>query len=184
MAGATMVPEPVFDVDVVLQRVADERISVLPGPPTIFQSILDHPKRDAFDLSSLRLVVTGAAVVPVELVEALRSELGIETVLTAYGLTEATGTVTMCRRGDSAEVISATSGRAIPDVEVRIVDADGAEVATGRAGRDRGARLQRDVRLLPTTPRPPRRPSTPTAGCTPATSASSTPTATWPSPTG
>ena len=134
MAGATMVPEPVFDVDVVLQRVSDERISVLPGPPTIFQSILDHPKRDAYDLSTLRLVVTGAAVVPVELVEALWSDMGIETVLTAYGLTEATGTVTMCRRGDSAEVISATSGRAIPDVEVRIVDADGHEVATGDAG--------------------------------------------------
>jgi acyl-CoA synthetase (AMP-forming)/AMP-acid ligase II len=79
-------------------------------------------------------VVTGAAVVPVELVESLWSEMGIETVLTAYGLTEATGTVTMCRRGDSAEVISATSGRAIPDVEVRIVDADGNEVATGEAG--------------------------------------------------
>ena len=134
MAGATMVPEPVFDVDVVLQRVADERISVLPGPPTIFQSILDHPKRDAFDLSTLRLVVTGAAVVPVELVESLWSDMGIETVLTAYGLTEATGTATMCRRGDSAEVISGTSGRAIPDVEVRIVDADGSEVATGEAG--------------------------------------------------
>jgi acyl-CoA synthetase (AMP-forming)/AMP-acid ligase II len=134
MAGATMVPEPVFDVDVVLQRIADERISVLPGPPTIFQSILDHPKRHAYDLSSLRLVVTGAAVVPVELVEALWSEMKIETVLTAYGLTEATGTVTMCRRGDTAEVISATSGRAIPDVEMRIVDADGREVATGEAG--------------------------------------------------
>ena len=134
MAGATMVPEPVFDVDVVLQRVSDERVSVLPGPPTIFQSILDHPRRDASDLSSLRLVVTGAAVVPVELVEALWSDLGIETVLTAYGLTEATGTVTMCRRGDSAEVISATSGRAIPDVEVRIVDGGGVEVPTGEAG--------------------------------------------------
>lgn len=134
MAGATMVPEPVFDVDVVLQRVSDERISVLPGPPTIFQSVLDHPKRDAFDLSTLRLVVTGAAVVPVDLVEALWSDLGIETVLTAYGLTEATGTVTMCRRGDTAEVISATSGRAIPDVEVRIVDADGNELAVGEAG--------------------------------------------------
>ena len=60
--------------------------------------------------------------------------MGIETVLTAYGLTEATGTVTMCRRGDSAEVISATSGRAIPDVEMRIVDADGAEVPAGEAG--------------------------------------------------
>jgi HIP---CoA ligase len=134
MAGATMVPEPVFDVDVVLQRVSDERISVLPGPPTIFQSILDHPKRDAYDLATLRLVVTGAAVVPVELVEALWSDLGIETVLTAYGLTEATGTVTMCRRGDSAAVISATSGRAIPDVEVRVVDAEGDPVAPGGAG--------------------------------------------------
>jgi acyl-CoA synthetase (AMP-forming)/AMP-acid ligase II len=134
MAGATMVPEPVFDVDVVLQRVADERISVLPGPPTIFQSILDHPKRDAYDLSTLRLVVTGAAVVPVELVESLWSEMDIETVLTAYGLTEATGTVTMCRRGDSAELISATSGRVIPDVEMRIIDPDGQEVATGQAG--------------------------------------------------
>ena len=68
ITGATMVPEPVFDVDVVLQRVSDERISVLPGPPTIFHSILEHPRRDAFDLTSLRLVVTGAAVVPVELV--------------------------------------------------------------------------------------------------------------------
>ena len=134
MAGATMVPEPVFDVDVVLQRIADERISVLPGPPTIFQSILDHPLRDAYDLSTLRLVVTGAAVVPVELVESLWSDMDIETVLTAYGLTEATGTVTMCRRGDSAEVISATSGRVIPDVEMHIVDADGQEVATGQAG--------------------------------------------------
>jgi acyl-CoA synthetase (AMP-forming)/AMP-acid ligase II len=78
--------------------------------------------------------VTGAAVVPVELVEALSSEVGIETVLTAYGLTEATGTVTMCRRGDPAQVISATSGRAIPDVEVRVVDGTGTEVPTGEAG--------------------------------------------------
>src|ERR1019366_6618490 len=58
----------------------------------------------------------------------------VETVLTAYGLTEATGTVTMCRRGDSAAVISGTSGRAIPDVEVRIVDADGTECKGGEAG--------------------------------------------------
>ena len=68
MTGATMVPEPVFDVDRVVERIEQERISVLPGPPTIFQSILDHPDRKTFELSSLRLVVTGAAVVPVELV--------------------------------------------------------------------------------------------------------------------
>ncbi len=134
MTGATMVPEPVFDVDAVLARVAEERISVLPGPPTIFRSLLDHPDRSTVDLSSLRLVVTGAAVVPVELVEGLWSDLGVETVLTAYGLTEATGTVTMCRRGDPAEVIAGTSGRAIPDVEVRIVGGDGAEVPVGASG--------------------------------------------------
>jgi acyl-CoA synthetase (AMP-forming)/AMP-acid ligase II len=134
MAGATMVAEPVFDVARVVERIGQERISVLPGPPTIFQSILDHPDRATFELDTLRLVVTGAALVPVELVRGLWSELGIETVLTAYGLTEACGTVTMCRRGDSAEVIAGTSGRAIPDVEVRIVEPGGAEVARGGAG--------------------------------------------------
>jgi acyl-CoA synthetase (AMP-forming)/AMP-acid ligase II len=134
MSGVTMVPEPVFNVDEVLRRIEQEHISVLPGPPTIFGSILDHPDRKNFDLASLRLVVTGAAPVPVELVRALWSDLGIETVLTAYGLTEATGTVTMCRRGDPAEVISGTSGRAIPDVAVRIVDPKGVELARGEAG--------------------------------------------------
>jgi acyl-CoA synthetase (AMP-forming)/AMP-acid ligase II len=134
MTGATILPEPVFDVEAVAQRIGKESISVLPGPPTIFQSLLDLHDRDRFDLTSLRLVVTGAAVVPVELVERLWSDLGVETVLTAYGLTEATGTVTMCRRGDSAEVISGTSGRAIPDVSVRIVDDKGVEVARGEAG--------------------------------------------------
>jgi acyl-CoA synthetase (AMP-forming)/AMP-acid ligase II len=134
MAGATMVPEPVFDVDRLLRRIEEEQISVLPGPPTIFQSILDHPDRKGFDLSTLRLVVTGAALVPVELVERLWSDLDIETVLTAYGLTEACGTVTMCRRGDSAEIIAGTSGRAIPDVEVRIVDQLGSHQPTGEAG--------------------------------------------------
>ncbi len=79
-------------------------------------------------------MVTGAAVVPVELVKGLWSDLGIETVLTAYGLTEATGTVTMCRRGDPAEVIAGTSGRAIPDVDVRIVGPAGAELPQGEAG--------------------------------------------------
>ncbi|MCX2183291.1 FadD3 family acyl-CoA ligase [Streptomyces sp. SKN60] len=120
LRGAVMVPQPVFSVDTVLANIAAERISVLPGPPTLHQSLLDHPSRTAHDLSSLRLVVTGAAVVPLRLVERLRSELGVGTVLTAYGLSEASGIVTMCRRGDPAEVIAHTSGRAIPGTEVRL----------------------------------------------------------------
>ncbi len=118
MRGATMVPQPVFTIDTALANIAAERISVLPGPPTLHQSLLDHPARDQYDLSALRLVVTGAAVVPLRLVERLRGELGVDTVLTAYGLSEASGIVTMCRRGDPAQVIASTSGRAIPGTEV------------------------------------------------------------------
>ncbi|MFJ2744284.1 FadD3 family acyl-CoA ligase [Streptomyces sp. NPDC087440] len=123
--GATMVPQPVFNVDTVLANIAAERISVLPGPPTLHQSLLDHPARASHDLTALRLVVTGAAVVPLQLVERLRSELHIATVLTAYGLSEASGFVTMCRRGDAPSTIATTSGRAIPGTEVRVDAAPG-----------------------------------------------------------
>ncbi|WP_053708452.1 FadD3 family acyl-CoA ligase [Streptomyces sp. NRRL B-3648] len=125
MRGATMIPQPVFNVDTALANIAAERISVLPGPPTLHQQLLDHPARDAHDLSTLRLVVTGAAVVPLRLVERLREELGVGTVLTAYGLSEAAGIVTMCRRGDDPALIASTSGRAIPGTEVRVVGPTG-----------------------------------------------------------
>ncbi|MFD0270059.1 FadD3 family acyl-CoA ligase [Streptomyces sp. NPDC127106] len=134
MRGATMVPQPVFNVDTALANIAAERISVLPGPPTLHQSLLDHPQRNHHDLSTLRLVVTGAAVVPLRLVERLRGELRIDTVLTAYGLSEAGGIVSMCRRGDPAEVIAATSGRAVPGTEIRIADGDGRPLPAGEAG--------------------------------------------------
>jgi HIP---CoA ligase len=134
MRGATILPHPVFDVSSVLRRVAEERVTMLPGPPTLYQSILDHPERGVHDLSSLRLAVTGAAVVPVEMIRRMRSELTFQTILTAYGLTEATGVVTMCREGDDAVTIATTSGRAIPGVEVRIVEDGGNEAARGEPG--------------------------------------------------
>jgi acyl-CoA synthetase (AMP-forming)/AMP-acid ligase II len=134
LRGGTIVPQPVFDVGTTLELIARERISVLPGPPTLYQSILDTPGRDAVDLSSLRLAVTGAAVVPVALVERMRAELTFDTVLTAYGLTEATGTATMCRRDDDAVTIATTSGRAIPDTEVRVVDTDNRPLPCGEPG--------------------------------------------------
>ncbi len=133
MAGAAVVPEPVFDATAVMERIAAERITVLPGPPTLYQTLLADPGRAKHDLTSLRLGVTGAAIVPVELVQAMRDELGFDTVLTAYGLTESCGTVTMCRRRDPPEIVAATSGRAIPGLEVRAVS-DGREVPTGEPG--------------------------------------------------
>ncbi|CAM5491973.1 FadD3 family acyl-CoA ligase [Streptomyces tanashiensis] len=122
MRGAVIVPQSVFTVDTVLANIAAERITVLPGPPTLHQSLLDHPARPAHDLSTLRLVVTGAAVVPLRLVERLRTELGVGTVLTAYGLSEASGIVTMCRRDDPDETVATTSGRPVPGTELRLSD--------------------------------------------------------------
>ena len=119
VSGAALVPQAVFDAGEAMRLVAAERITVLPGAPTIYQMILDHPERGALRLSSLRLAVTGAADVPVALIERMRRELTFETVLTAYGLTEAV-VATMCRPGDAPEVISGTSGRAAAGFEVRI----------------------------------------------------------------
>lgn len=134
IAGVTIVPEPVFDVPTIMRRVTDERITILPGPPTVFQSILHHPDFDSFDLSSLRLSVTGAAVVPVEVIRQMKEDLGIATVVTGYGLTETTGTVSMCRHDDSLEVIATTVGRPLPGVEIRIVDDDGTILPDGSPG--------------------------------------------------
>ena len=134
MTGATMIPHPVFDVPSVMARVPQERISMLPGPPAIYQTILNHPDLESFDMSTLRLAVTGAAPVPVPMIEAMRERLGFEVIVTGYGLTEASGIATMCRHDDPPETISATSGRAIEDVEVRVVGPDGAELPRGEPG--------------------------------------------------
>ncbi len=118
--GATLIPQLTFDPEQAMAAVADHRITVLPGPPTIYQTLLDHPKRVDYDLSSLRFAVTGAAVVPVVLIERMQTELDIDIVLTAYGLTEANGFGTMCRSDDDAVTVATTCGRPIADFELRI----------------------------------------------------------------
>ena len=123
LTGATIVPQLVFDAGQAMRLIEAERITVFPGAPTIYASILDHPDRDRRDLSSLRLAVTGAAVVPVALVERMRAELSFDSVLTAYGLTEAV-VVTMCRPGDDPQTVATTSGRATAGFEIRIAPAD------------------------------------------------------------
>ena len=133
LQGATIVPVPVFDVPTVLSLVETERITVLPGAPTIYRSILDHPERDRFDLHTLRVAITGAADIPVALIEEMRAVLPFRSILTGYGLTEA-GTCTGTRPDDDAETIATTAGRAMPGLEVVIADADGREVERGTPG--------------------------------------------------
>jgi HIP---CoA ligase len=125
--GATLIPHLTFDPLRTLQAIEQHRITVLPGPPTIYQTLLDHPARGDYDLSSLRFAVTGAATVPVVLVERMQSELDIDIVLTAYGLTEANGMGTMCRADDDAVTVATTCGRPFADFELRIDGAGGGE---------------------------------------------------------
>ena len=118
--GATLIPQLTFDPEGAMRAVQEQRITVLPGPPTIYQVLLDHPKRGDYELSSLRFAVTGAAVVPVVLIERMQTELDFDIVLTAYGLTEANGFGTMCRADDDAATVATTCGRPIADFELRI----------------------------------------------------------------
>lgn len=134
LRGATVYPEAVFDADALAQRVVRERITVLPAPPTVFQALLDGRGASARRLDGLRVAVTGATMVPPTLIEAMRRELGIQRVLTGYGLTETCGVVTMTTEEDSADTVATTCGRALPGVEIRCVDDAGEPVPAGEEG--------------------------------------------------
>ena len=134
IVGATVYPEQVFDGDKVLARIQHDRINFLPGPPTLFLTMLAHPRLREFDISSLRAAVTGASTVPPVLISRMREELGIANVTTAYGLTECGGCATVCHPEDSVETVALTCGRALPGTEVRCVDEQGQTVPTGQAG--------------------------------------------------
>lgn len=134
ITGATILPQRVFDVDRTMRLVEEERVTALPGPPTLYATILDHPGRADHDLSSVRLAVTGAAVVPVALIERMRAELTFDTIITAYGLTECCGTATVNPVDADPETIATTVGRALPGTEVAVMDAAGALLGPGEPG--------------------------------------------------
>jgi acyl-CoA synthetase (AMP-forming)/AMP-acid ligase II len=127
LRGATMLPLAVFDVDTVVDLIERERITMLPGPPTLYHSLLTV--RDKAKLSTLRAGVTGAADIPVELVRRIHDELPFQTLMTGYGLTES-GNVTLSRPGDSFEDVATTAGLPCEGVQVRIAD-DGEVLVRG-----------------------------------------------------
>lgn len=123
--GAACFPLPALDVARAAALVAAERITVLPGPPTLFVSFLQDPALRAAGyapLRSLRVAVTGAATIPPALIARMRQDLGIATVLTGYGLTESCGVVTMSHAADPPARVAETCGSAIPGVEIRIAE--------------------------------------------------------------
>ncbi len=133
LTGAVAVPMAQFDVAEAIRLIEHEKISFLPGPPTIFQMLLAEKDKQPFDTGSLRGGTTGAATVPPVLVERIRDELGIRDIITAYGMTECVN-ITSCRPGDPAETIAQTCGAAIPGNEVIIASEDGKELPRGETG--------------------------------------------------
>ena len=131
----TVIPPTPWTAAETLQLMAAEGVTVGQGVPTQWRLVLDHPAFDTTDLSALRIAGTGAATVPPDLVREMERRLGCPVVI-GYTSTEAaitTGTVP----GDDAEVIARTVGRARVNVELEVVDDDGAGCATGVVGRVR-----------------------------------------------
>lgn len=132
--GATIVPMPVFDVAETVRQIEHNRITFLPGPPTIYQSLLQELHGDkARDFSSLRVAVTGAAPVAPALVERMRNELGMQNIVNGYGMTEC-GAISMTGQGDDAETVAHTCGYPLPGIEVRCVDDEGNDLPAGEPG--------------------------------------------------
>lgn len=133
VAGTTIYPVITFDADELLELIQSARISVLPGAPTLFTSLLNHPRLAEYDLSSLRFSIAGAATVPRTLFKRMRDELGFTSVNQAYGLTEAV-VVTQSRPGEDPLHIAETTGPPVEGMQLRIVDPAGEELPTGAEG--------------------------------------------------
>jgi len=133
--GVTAIPVSVFNPQHALELIADEKVSILCGPPTLFEDLLDAQRDAAYDLSSLRLTMPAAAHVSPDLMLRIRAQMHVEVTHSGYGLTEATSSVTSTLPGvDDLDDILHTVGRAVLDVELRVVDDAGVDVAPGMPG--------------------------------------------------
>ena len=133
LRGVTNVPMAVFSPEAALEIIAREKISIISGPPTLFATLMNLPDFDPDALESLRVAFVGAANVPTEIIHRMRERMGIERVCNAYGLIE-TCVISMTRADDPLEIVSTTTGRPLPGVEVRIVDPEGAELGAEAPG--------------------------------------------------
>ena len=133
--GATMVfPGEAFDPEQTLQTVQDEQCTALHGVPTMFITELDHPHFSRFDLSSLRTGIMAGAPCPVEVMKRVISEMHMQDILIAYGQTELSPINNMTLPDDSLERRTETVGRAMPWVEIKIIDELGHVVPVGEKG--------------------------------------------------
>lgn len=169
--GVTVVPMAVFDTERALELIERERVSIMLGPPTIFQDLLAAPDRARRDTSSLRISMTGGTTIPEQLIHAMKNELSFDIVMSAYGLTEASALVTTTRLGDSPATVARGNGRMDPR-RGRTHRRRRGQARTHAAGQARSRSAGTPSPAVTGTSRRPRPPRSPTTdGCAPVTSA-------------
>ncbi|MGP0004636.1 MAG: AMP-binding protein [Acidimicrobiales bacterium] len=130
-----VIPAPSFDPGATLQAVAAERCTSLYGVPTMFIAELNHPSLASLDLSCLRTGIMAGSPCPIEVMKRVISEMSMEEVSICYGMTETSPVSTQTRMDDDLDRRTATVGRVMPHLEVKVVDAaSGLTVARGEPG--------------------------------------------------
>ncbi|MBL6008660.1 AMP-binding protein [Bacillus halotolerans] len=120
--GAAMVPVVEFEPATVLKTVENETCTALHGVPTMFIAELHLQDFDSYDLSSLRTGIMAGSSCPSEVMKAVIEKMGMTDITIAYGQTEASPVITQTRANDSFQRRVETTGRALPEVEVKIVE--------------------------------------------------------------
>lgn len=133
--GSTMVPVELFDPLTVLRTIEQERCTAVHGVPTMFIAELEHPDFPKFDLTSLRSGIMAGSPCPIEVMKRVIRDMHASEITIAYGQTESSPVITQTRTDDPIELRVATVGRALPDVEVKVVDIEtGAALPPGKQG--------------------------------------------------
>jgi len=130
-AGACLDLIPRFDPGKALETIDHDRVTIFQGVPTMYHAMLNHPERDRFDTSYLRLCISGGSALPVEVMRGFEEAFGCK-VLEGYGLSE-TSPVASFNHPDR-ERKPGSIGTPIEGVEMKVVDEDGNEVPQGEVG--------------------------------------------------
>jgi long-chain acyl-CoA synthetase len=131
MNGATGILVERFEPIAALRTIQKHRVTVLFGAPTMYSAWVNTPGADQYDLSSVRLAVSGAAPLSEDTLRSFEQIFGVK-IYEGYGLTETAPTLTSNRMGDEPRPRSI--GKPLPGVELRVVDDDGRDVELGDPG--------------------------------------------------
>ena len=134
--GTCMVyPAETFEAEATLRACAEERCTSLYGVPTMFIAELGHERFADFDLESLRTGIMAGSPCPIEVMKRVSSDMGINEMGIAFGMTETSPVTTQVRRDDTLENRCGTVGQVMPHTEVKIVDpVTGRTVRRGEPG--------------------------------------------------